>query len=77
MSTMQAEWVSVGRDPFARFDLERTQVEAPAYMKGCDWCDNANQWRSLFKYRHNSDGGRKTEINGKFCSIGCMRSYHS
>jgi hypothetical protein len=75
---MSEAWVQVGRDPFARQDVERTQAGAVSFSKvGCWNCGNLNGFARLFRYRIASDGGRRSEINGKFCGIECMRAYHS
>ena len=65
----------VSRDPFARQELHREQMEKSLFT--CDWCGGVNGFGKLFQYRIESDGGRKTRISGKFCSRSCMQSYHS
>jgi hypothetical protein len=72
-----SEWVSISRDPFARQEIERSRCDAVHYSGGCNNCGNLNGHNGLFKYRVANDGGRKNDIRGKFCTIGCMRSYHS
>lgn len=72
----------VSRDPFAREEIHRQtvrpfRVNGIAAKTGCKWCGNTNAKGNLFQYRVESDGGRKSEIPGLFCSIGCMRIYHS
>ena len=62
----------VWRDPFARQEIHRTMD----YRGRCRWCGGNRNGRRLFKYHIETDGGRKIEIRGEFCSIGCMRSYH-
>ena len=65
----------VNRDPFARQELHRRTVE-PVGKQTCSWCGNRNAHGNLFEYRVVSDGGRVFVLNGHFCEVGCMRSYH-
>lgn len=65
----------VSRDPFARQEIHRETIAARA--GGCAWCGNLAGNKRLFAYRVESDGGRRSDIRGAFCSISCMRSYHS
>jgi hypothetical protein len=66
----------ISRDPFARTELHRETI--PAYgNRSCDWCGNLNRAGKLFTYRTESDGGRKSEHRGAFCSKSCHDSYHS
>ena len=64
----------ISRNPFAREELWRenyTPTDAT-----CAWCGRLNRWRKLFIYIILTDGGRHNTINGVFCSVDCMRSYH-
>lgn len=62
------------RDPFARQELHRETVNTPA---GCTWCGQQRKNRkSLFVYYTETDSGHIYYFAGKFCSIGCFRSYH-
>lgn len=71
----------ISRDPFAREEIHRQtyrksdNAHLPKF--GCHWCGNTNRWGNLFQYWVESDGGRKSPIRGLFCTIGCMRTYHS
>ena len=72
----------ISRDPFARQELHRrpAQVLNAAYYgvkRTCDWCGNVNHRGGLYVYTIESDGGRRSDIRGLFCSVGCMRSYHA
>lgn len=68
--------VYVSRDCFSRTELHRSQ-EAVKKGETCSWCGGGNRRSVLYRYRNESDGGRKYEISGRFCSVSCMRSYHS
>lgn len=65
----------ISRDPFARSEVHRDSV-AVGTSEGCRWC-GSNRKGKLYQYRTESDGGRKSEIPYRFCSISCMRAYHS
>lgn len=72
----------ISRDPFAREEIHRETVRDWYGRKTtCDWCGGASVSHSgrkrLYRYHIETDGGRKHEISGQFCSIGCCRSYHS
>ena len=63
--------MKVNRDPFAREETHREPVEG-----SCDFCGSSNRYGKVWEYRVESDGGRVQPIRGKFCSKGCMESYH-
>lgn len=72
----------VSRDPFARTEIHR-RAFAPMNLgyyglkqPTCDWCGGLNRRGALYVYSVESDGGRRSDIRGAFCSIGCMRAYH-
>ncbi len=71
----------ISRDPFARTELHRKTIRPPmnygyyGIRQTCDWCGQSRKDGTLFAYTVESDGGRKSDISGQFCSIGCMRSY--
>lgn len=69
----------ISRDPFARTELHRRRVYR--WYSSCRWCGNCKETPKgtgfLFEYSQESDDGRKSNIPGLFCSIDCMRSYHS
>lgn len=77
----------ISRDPFARTELHRAHVYKSDYYNNggiflnCRWCGNVKTTPKgrgfLFQYSQESDGGSKSNIPGLFCSIDCMRSYHS
>ena len=68
----------ISRDPFARTELHSETVDyLGAGRTGCWYCDGLNGYGKLFQYRQESDGGRVSHIQGKFCSITCMRAYHN
>lgn len=64
----------VNRNPFAREELHKEPVRGT-----CSWCGNSNRYAKVWKYRIEPDGilNRSFEITGQFCSIGCMKAYHS
>ena len=66
----------ISRDPFAREELHRKTVNPG--NNTCDWCGNLNRHDKLFQYYVEPDriNYQKNDIDGLFCSIGCMRSYH-
>ena len=71
----------ISRDPFARSEIHRRPYQfLSSYLAGvrrsCDWCGQLNRRGGLYVYSVESDSGRKSDIRGAFCSIGCMRSYH-
>jgi len=64
------------RDPFARTELHKAvsyPKKAPK-IGGCDWCGQKD--RTLYRYRTESDGGRKGEHRGDFCCKSCHDAYH-
>lgn len=67
----------ISRDPFARETLMREDV--PTFNRNCDNCGSITSTNRLFHYYRERDGLQNTrsDIKGVFCSIGCMRSYHS
>ena len=78
----------ISRDPFARTEIHRRRVygahDNTTYGIGnCRWCGSvrsvhaAPSRKFLYQYSQESDGGRKLDIPGLFCSVGCMRTYHS
>jgi hypothetical protein len=72
-------WQFVSRDPFAREELYKRRIYAAS---GCAWCGSVKQTRDgkrsyLFRYCYEPDAGRPSEVSGDFCSISCMRAYHS
>lgn len=71
----------VSRDSFARQETHKERVYTVA---GCQWCGQKKRTRSgpsgqfyLYRYSIENDAGRKSSINGLFCSLDCMRSYHN
>lgn len=71
----------VSRDPFAREEIHRRAVQCAGKGSECQWCGRVRESRkgvrTLYEYRVESDGGRVSVIEGLFCSIGCMRAFHS
>jgi hypothetical protein len=61
----------VSRDPFAREELHKEPVEGE-----CAFCGSSNRYGKVWKFRVEYDGGRKSEIKGKFCSKACLSVYH-
>ena len=62
----------VNRDPFARIELHR-RTKPRDERRPCGWCGREGR----FVYYVETDGGRKADITGEFCSKGCMEAYHS
>lgn len=59
-------------------DLYRETVKTA--RDTCGWCGQTKtgRWRGkLFQYLTVSPMGRQDYIRGLFCSVGCMRTYHS
>ena len=77
----------VSRDPFARQELHRSVVHIPHYNSylplssqyRCWNCGGTRKNGTIFKYRLENDDNsqRPGDVNGYFCSVGCMRSFHS
>lgn len=79
----------ISRDPFARTELhcERVHtvwIDPPHYTKAkctCTWCGSVAKARAghpyLNRYWTETDGGRRHDHKGEFCSVSCFRSYHS
>jgi len=69
--------VFISRDPYAREEIWRQCVRTKST---CDWCGQ-NRKGHLFVYSIEPDGCISTNcsnlINGKFCSIDCLRAYHN
>lgn len=66
----------ISRDPFAREELWRTSVGHVFDFGKCHWCSTGPA-RYTYEIRSDSINGRTATIKGVFCSISCMRSYHS
>ena len=71
----------ISRNPFAREEIHRRTVLLFNSGVTCRWCGNVRVTRkgvrTLYGYRIESDAGRCAPIEGLFCSVGCMRAYHS
>jgi hypothetical protein len=65
----------VSRDCFARTEVHKDTYKARG--ETCKWCGNTSRNRRLYEYRIESDGGRVSNIPGRFCSVSCMKAYHS
>lgn len=69
----------ISHDAFARYELHR-QTVTPKAGQTCSWCGNLNQKGKLFAYHTEDDASlsrQQNELSGVFCSIGCVRIYHS
>jgi hypothetical protein len=71
----------LSRDPFARVDLVRENVEVTASYT-CDWCGRAPRTRKdgsayLYRYSNENDNGRRGRMWGLFCSVDCCRAYNA
>ena len=66
----------ISRDPFAREELHRRTEET---TQSCAWCGQTRKSGTLFRYVIEPDSctPRDHIIKGLFCSIDCMREYHS
>lgn len=72
-------WIEINHDGYARQEIVRQSLGAGRFQT-CDWCGSKNGHGGLFAYGIRADdslSGRVDEIRGEFCSIGCMRTYHS
>jgi hypothetical protein len=69
----------IPRDPFAREELHRERVYLSSGYT-CVWCGNVHETnagkRYLFAYHTETDGGRRFEHRGLFCSKSCHDAYH-
>jgi hypothetical protein len=67
----------ISRNPFARSELHREQVEP--HGATCSWCGSLNRNGKLFQYRsENDDNPRRNGVaRGLFCSVGCLRIFNS
>lgn len=69
----------INRDPFARQELHREAVRWPNTK--CGWCGGIRTARGgvpmLYRYRTETDGGRRHEHSGLFCSKDCHDAYHA
>jgi hypothetical protein len=67
------------RDPFARHELHSEREYEPAGT--CAWCGQVRETRGgrpwLYRFRIETDGGRKFEAAKLFCSRSCHTSYNS
>lgn len=82
-TNMSTNYVQINHDPFAREDLIRETVHL-LELTGptCAWCGGAGMHlsgdeRRLFRYGIETDSGRISWQNELFCSVDCMRIYHS
>lgn len=74
----------VSRDSFARNELHKQQITVRSGLASCKWCGSTRIVRCsgkadrhvLFEFWVESDGGRRYDISGTFCSVSCMRVYH-
>ena len=64
----------LSHDPFARVELHK---ESEGITGECDWCGSEKKLFSFFLVRDDSLLGRRNPIDGRFCCVGCMRSYNS
>lgn len=69
----------VSRDPFARTEVHR-RLEVG--HDGCSNCGGYRSWKgiktwNLFRYSTETDGGRRMDHSGLFCSKSCHDIYHN
>ena len=77
--------VQINRNSFARETLTREVVHVDHRTgPNCSWCGGLSFGAArqgaperLFRYFIETDGGRVHPISGLFCSVSCMRAYHS
>jgi hypothetical protein len=72
---MPNSYVSVYRDPFARFDVVRKIVDEG---QSCAWCSGKRKNGTLFLYGVQMDSirnGVSWDRRG-FCSFACRKAYH-
>ena len=67
----------ISHDAFARESILR-EVVSVGPGRTCKYCGGVRKNQTLFQYFVESDqyGSRPNKIDGLFCSIGCMRTYH-
>jgi hypothetical protein len=69
----------VSRDPFARTELHKERVTVVS--QACGWCGGIRRKKDgtpyLYRYRTETDGGRKFEHRDLFCCKPCHDDYHS
>jgi hypothetical protein len=72
------------RDSFARHELHRqTYFNTSGVVMGCKWCGAIPQTKTgrkyLYQYWYERDAIRSNRnyVNGFFCSVECMRTYHT
>ena len=65
----------ISRDPFARTTLVR--FTSRIGNDTCDWCGGRRPKGGLFQYVTETDNGRQSGDDHRFCLIGCYRSFHS
>lgn len=65
----------VSRDPFAREELHKTYIHGA----DCAWCGSQVTVRGgrkgAYRYRVETDGGRKSEDRKTFCGVDCRETY--
>jgi len=71
---------AISRDPFARTELHRVR-DYDVSHHGCKWCGQIKttpkgRW-FLYRYETQHDAGRHDYIDGRYCSVDCMRAYYS
>lgn len=77
---MTANLVQISHDGFARQSIMRETVRTAEGCASCGMRRQNKKGRSLYRlFRYcvqPDDSGRTNPIQGLFCSIGCMRTYH-
>lgn len=63
----------ISRDPFARTELHRVLCYNDKNAERD--CDNCGRTGRLYRYETQHDGGSCDKHTGRFCSVGCFRSY--
>lgn len=66
--------IKTGHDPFARLTIMKRQVRGD-----CAWCGGTDRRGKVYQYFvHNDDSlsGRTQDIQGVFCGVECLNTYH-
>ena len=64
--------IKLGRDSFARHDVRKEYTSG----KECSWCGNTDKRMFMIVIDRDSIRPDKTSLDGEFCSMACVKSYH-
>lgn len=75
MTTSTGHIAQLSRDPFSRTTTVR-YTERSSYAT-CRWCGQRGNNGRLYVYGTQTDSGRTSWDDHRFCSKSCYNSYHS